>query len=60
MTKFDNLYKTIMNSTLEDITKDKIHELIDAAEDKLDFLKVERVHRILISEKTKNMKVCAK
>ena len=57
MSKFDRRYKYIMNLAPDVLRKEQMDELIDLAEDRVDFAKIEGIHQILISRKLKDMKI---
>ena len=60
MSKFNEEYDEIMKLSPSEITQSKINSLIDLADTKEDFSKIEKIHLILCCEKVKTLNVQTK
>jgi hypothetical protein len=57
---FSEKYKQIMKIPKDELTREDINELIDLANDRLEFYSVEQILKILANQKLKSIKIGVK
>jgi len=57
---FSEKYKQIMKIPKDELTSEDINELIDLANDRLEFYSVEQILKILANQKLKSIKIGVK